>query len=59
MGVPITFFDKYCPEQFKIIDGIGRYSILDNEATKAAGNYLSMVDGKPQYFRIIIQKLGE
>ena len=59
MGVPITFFDKYCPEQFKIIDGIGRYSILDNEATRAAGNYLSMVDGKPQYFRIIIQKLGE
>ncbi len=59
MGVPITFFDKYCPEQFKIIDGIGRYSILDNEATKAAGNYLSMVDGKPQYFRIIIKKIGE
>lgn len=59
MGVPITFFDKYCPEQFKIIDGIGRYSILDNEATRAAGNYLSMVEGKPQYFRIIIQKLGE
>ena len=59
MGVPITFFDKYCPEQFKIIDGIGRYSILDNEATKAAGNYLSMVNGKPQYFRIIIQRIGE
>ena len=24
MGVPITFIDKYCPEQFEII-GIDRY----------------------------------
>lgn len=54
MGVPITFFDKYNPEQFEIIDGIGRYSILDNEKTKAEGNYLSMVDGKAKYFRIVI-----
>ena len=56
MGVPITFLSKHCPEQFEIIDGIGRYSILENEATKAAGNYLSMVNGKPQYFRIIIRR---
>ena len=33
MGVPITFFDKYNPEQFEVIDGIGRYSILNNEET--------------------------
>lgn len=58
MGVPITFLDKYCPEQFEIIDGIGRYSILTNEETKKAGNYLSMVNGKPQYFRIIIKSKG-
>ena len=56
MGVPITFFDKYSPEQFEIIDGIGRYSILDNEATKKAGKYLSMVDGVAKYFRIIIRR---
>ena len=55
MGVPISFLDKYNPEQFEIIDGIGRYSILDNEKTKKAGNYLSMVDGIPQYFRILIK----
>lgn len=55
MGVPISFLDKYNPEQFEIIDGIGRYSILDNENTKKAGNYLSMVDGVPQYFRILIK----
>jgi hypothetical protein len=24
MGVPITFIDKYNPEQFEILDGIGQ-----------------------------------
>lgn len=56
LGVPITFLDKYCPEQFEIIDGIGRYSILDNEATKKDGKYLSMLNGEAKYFRIIIKK---
>ncbi len=56
MGVPITFLDKYNPEQFEIIDGIGRYSILNNEATKKAGKYLSMVNGQAKYFRYIIRK---
>lgn len=56
MGVPVTFFDKYNPDQFEIIDGIGRYSILNNEETKAAGKYLSMVGGKAKYFRIIIKR---
>jgi len=56
MGVPITFLSKYCPEQFEIIDGIGRYSVLNNEETKKEGKYLSMVNGKPQYFRIIIRR---
>ena len=56
MGVPITFFDKYNPEQFEVIDGIGRYSILNNEETKKAGRYLSMINGKAIYFRIIIKR---
>ncbi len=56
MGVPITFFDKYNPEQFEVIDGIGRYSILNNEETKKAGKYLSMINGKAIYFRIIIKR---
>ena len=56
MGVPITFFDKYNPDQLEVIDGIGRYSILNNEETKAAGKYLSMVNGKAMYFRIIIKR---
>lgn len=56
MGVPISFLDKYCPEQFEIIDGIGRYSILDNENTKKNGKYLSMIQGKAVYFRILIRR---
>lgn len=56
MGVPITFLDKYSPDQFEIIDGIGRYSVLNNEETKKAGKYLSMVNGKAKYFRFIIKR---
>lgn len=56
MGVPITFFDKYNPEQFEIIDGIGRYSVIDNERTKADGKYLSMINGEAKYFRIVIRR---
>ena len=56
MGVPISFLDKYCPDQFEIVDGIGRYSVLDNERTKKEGKYLSMINGDPKFFRIIIRK---
>lgn len=55
IGVPITFLDKYNPEQFELLDGIGRYSILNNEETKKAGKYLSMINGKALYFRYIIK----
>ena len=57
MGVPISFFSQYNPDQFEIIDGIGRYSILDNERTKKEGKYLSMINGKAKYFRYIIKNL--
>lgn len=56
MGVPISFMKYYCPEQFEIIDGIGRYSVINNEETKKAGKYLSMVNGKAKFFRIIIKR---
>lgn len=59
MGVPITFLDKYSPDQFEIIDGIGRYSVLDNEKTKKEGKYLSMIDGNAKYFRLIVRKKNE
>ncbi len=56
MGVPITFLDKYNPDQFEIIDGIGRYSVLHNEQTKKEGKYLSMINGQAKYFRYIIKR---
>ena len=59
MGVPISFLYKYNPEQFEIIDGIGRYSIMHNEETKKAKKYLSMVNGEAKFFRIIIKNKGE
>lgn len=58
MGVPISFLDKYNPEQFEILDGIGRYSILDNERTKKAKKYLSMINGSAVYFRVVIKHIG-
>lgn len=56
MGVPITFLDKYNPEQFEIIDGIGRYSALDQNRKKEKKTYLSMLNGQAKYFRIIIKR---
>jgi hypothetical protein len=46
MGVPISFLDKYCPEQFKIV----KFRKGDD------GRYLS-VNGKCPYFRILIRKI--
>ena len=55
MGVPITFLDKYNPDQFEIIDGIGRYSMLDGPTPETQGTYLTEVNGKPKYARIVIK----
>lgn len=52
MGVPISFLDKYCPEQFEIV-GIDRY-VEDNP------NYGKRftIKGKEIYARILIQRIG-
>jgi len=55
IGVPITFLDKYSPDQFDIIDGLNRYSILDGPTEETKGKYLAQVKGKPCYVRIVIQ----
>lgn len=55
MGVPITFLDKYSPEQFEIIDGIGRYSLIHGATEETKGKYLTNIDGKRQYARVIIK----
>lgn len=49
MGVPITFLDKYCPEQFEII-GIDRY-VADNPHY---GRRFTL-NGKETYARILIK----
>ena len=53
MGVPITFFDKYCPDQFVII-GLDRY-VEDNP------NYghRFTIGGKETYARVLIRKMQE
>lgn len=55
MGVPITFLNKYNPDQFEIIDALNRYSILDGPTQETKGKYLAQVAGKPIYVRIIIK----
>ena len=55
IGVPITFLDKYNPEQFEIIDGLNRYSILDGPTEETKGKYLAQLNGKPTYVRVVIK----
>ncbi|GMO42780.1 MAG: hypothetical protein Pg6C_04370 [Treponemataceae bacterium] len=60
MGVPITFLDKYNPEQFEIIDGLNRYTLLDaagkNQWAKDNHLHLTEINGKSTYFRILVKK---
>ena len=50
MGVPITFLDKYNPEQFEII-GLDRYTVPKEFLV---GGRLA-IDGSPKYARILIR----
>ena len=59
MGVPITFLDKYCPEQFEIVDA-RKYT--DSEKLKNKTTYLvkdadGSINGKATYARILIRHL--
>ncbi len=56
MGVPITFLDKYNPEQFEIIDAIGRYSMINGPTPETQGKYLTDINGKHKYARILIRR---
>ena len=69
IGVPITFLDKYCPEQFEIIGGFNGYKECDYESALLCGTRTEYVDksGKVKiwtgptinrktiYFRILIR----
>ena len=59
MGVPITFLDKYCPEQFRIIgatesEGRGFSSGLWDEES---GTSQPLIGGERKYKRLFIQKV--
>lgn len=50
MGVPITFMDKYCPEQFEIIGGYNYSTDLNGKPWNAK------VNGEYVYARILIKR---
>lgn len=54
MGVPITFFDKYCPEQFEIV-GISNHYEMAGIPFKN-GNCYCEINGVRKYVRIFIKK---
>ena len=55
MGVPITFLDKYCPEQFEIIGHSAKLAkpvVVDGH--KKSGRFY--VNSKRLYDRIVIKR---
>ena len=69
MGVPLTFMDKYCPDQFQIIGpAMGWTSSTMSEEWKKEVGYISnpewpsgtsgyaILDGVQQYHRILIKR---
>jgi len=59
IGVPITFVDKYNPDQFEIIDLINRYSLLDGPTPTTRGKYLTEIRGRRKYSRILLKHKGK
>ena len=49
MGVPITFFDKYCPDQFEILG-------IANSARWIGQECFTIIDGKKKYNRLLIRQ---
>lgn len=71
MGVPVTFIDKYNPEQFEIIGGFNGYKECDLENGLICGEITEYIDSKThairtwrgptinkktKYFRILIRR---
>ena len=56
MGVPITFLDKYCPEQFEIV-GLMSGAKGENLTNGNDGRAKFYVGGKGVYARILIKKV--
>lgn len=63
IGVPITFLDKYCPEQFEIVwttdrGGDGKIDDLKNPNWKGLWDS-AFINGNKVYKRILIRKVKE
>lgn len=58
MGVPISFLDKYCPEQFEILDARNFTKIekLKNKKYGLIKDADGSINGKATYVRILIRK---
>ena len=61
MGVPITFLDKYCPEQFEILDARKFTSIekLQKKNTYLIKDDAGTINGKATYARVLIRQKSE
>ncbi len=66
MGVPITFLDKYCPEQFEIVafrkGDDGKDLVFTREREKEFNNAFASMDCKKKrvqpYFRILVRQVS-
>ena len=58
MGVPITFLDKYCPEQFEIIGNSSELAgaIVDDKGKEKKNPGRFYISGKRMYDRIVIRR---
>lgn len=56
MGVPITFMDKYSPEQFEILnaDDIRKFDTVPIKGHGLIKDKEGSIDGKPKYVRVVI-----
>ena len=52
MGVPITFLDKYCPEQFEIVG-----QMMTTKVTEFSFGY-PYIDGKKKFARLLIKRIS-
>lgn len=59
MGVPITFLDKYCPEQFEIVDlNPHFFSMIAKGLPKPKQLSLQNVNRKDPYARVLIKRIS-
>lgn len=59
MGVPITFMDKYNPEQFKLLGIMNTGEINEGIRYKDTPHGRPLVNGVELYLRILIEKIKE